>query len=95
MEILKSFRKNRKEKSVLCLKRVSIRFDKRCYRFSTTTNVLTPYWLTLTLNHKRVSFPIVFGKHQKHLIEQALGGNGLSLLLRLLSIMENGTHIST
>jgi len=43
IEILKSFRKNRKDGSVLRLKRISIRFDKRCYSFSKTTNVLTPY----------------------------------------------------
>ena len=72
VEILKSFRRNRKKNSVLQLKRISIRFDKRCYRFSKTTNVLTPYWLTLTLNRRRVSLPIVFGKHQERFIEQVL-----------------------
>ena len=60
IEILKSFNKNKKEDSVLTLKRISIRFDKRCYCFSKTTNILTPYWLTLSLNHKeRISLPIV------------------------------------
>ncbi|MEM3830099.1 MAG: hypothetical protein QXP36_12940 [Conexivisphaerales archaeon] len=43
VEILKSFRKNHKKNSVLRLKRISIRFDKRCYTLSKTTNVLTPY----------------------------------------------------
>ncbi|MGC8937322.1 MAG: RNA-guided endonuclease InsQ/TnpB family protein, partial [Candidatus Methanomethylicaceae archaeon] len=45
VEILKSFEETKKEDSILTLKKVSIRFDKRCYRFSKTTNVLTPYWL--------------------------------------------------
>jgi len=75
IEILKSFEKMRKEDSVLRLKRISIRFDKRCYTFSKTTNVLTPYWLTLSLSKgKRVSLPIVFGERQKQRIEEALGG---------------------
>lgn len=74
-EILKSFKENRKEDSVLILKRVSIRFDSRCYSFSKTTNVLTPYWLNLKLNHgKRVSLPIVFGERQRKLIEEAFQG---------------------
>ena len=75
IEILKSFEKMRKEDSVLRLKRISVRFDKRCYTFSKTTNVLTPYWLTLSLSKgKRVSLPIVFGERQKQRIEEALGG---------------------
>jgi IS605 OrfB family transposase len=73
VEILKSFEETRKEDSVLRLRRISIRFDKRCYEFSKTTNVLTPYWLTLSLNRKeRVSLPIVFGEKQR--IEEALRG---------------------
>jgi hypothetical protein len=52
VEILKSFEENRKESSILKLKRISIRFDKRCYSFSKTDNALTPYWLTLSLNRK-------------------------------------------
>jgi IS605 OrfB family transposase len=75
VEILKSFAKNKKESSVLRLKRISIRFDRRCYSFSKTTNVLTPYWLTLSLNRKeRVSLPIVFGERQKQRIEEAFRG---------------------
>jgi len=75
VEILKSFEKNKKEDSVLKIKRISIRFDNRCYNFSKTTNVLTPYWLTLSLNKKeRVSLPIVFGEKQKQRIEEALRG---------------------
>jgi IS605 OrfB family transposase len=75
VEILKSFEKTKKEDSVLRLKRISIRFDKRCYKFSKTTNVLTPYWLTLSLNRKeRVSLPIVFGERQRQRIEEALRG---------------------
>jgi len=42
VEIPKSFEENKRENSVLKLKKVSIRFDKRCYIFSKTTNVLTP-----------------------------------------------------
>jgi IS605 OrfB family transposase len=75
VEILKSFEENRKEESVLKLKRISIRFDKRCYSFSKTDNALTPYWLTLSLNRKeRISLPIVFGGKQKQRIEEALEG---------------------
>jgi len=75
VEILKSFEKNRKEDSVLNLKRTSMRFDKRCYRFSKTKNVLTPYWLTLSLSKgKRVGLPIVFGEMQKQRIEEMLRG---------------------
>ena len=75
VEILKSFEKNKKEDSVLRLKRTSMRFDKRCYGFSKTTNVLTPYWLTLSLSKReRVSLPIVFGERQKQRIEEMLRG---------------------
>jgi putative transposase len=75
VEILKSFEENRKESSILKLKRISIRFDKRCYSFSKTDNALTPYWFTLSLNRKeRISLPIVFGGKQKQRIEEALEG---------------------
>jgi len=79
VEILKSFNKRKKEGKVKTekprIKRVSIRFDKRCYSFAKTTNVLTPYWLTLSLNRRtRVSLPIKFGKRQQKLIEEALQG---------------------
>ncbi|MEG9193843.1 MAG: transposase [Candidatus Methanoglobus sp.] len=75
VEILKGFEENRKEKSVLKLKRISLRFDKRCYSFSKTDNALTPYWLTLSLNReKRISLPIVFGERQRQRIEEALKG---------------------
>jgi IS605 OrfB family transposase len=75
VEILKSFEENRKEDSILRLKRISIRFDKRCCKFSKTTNVLTPYWLTLSLNRReRISLPIVFGERQKQRIEEVLRG---------------------
>ncbi len=77
VEILKSF--NEKRKKVKSekpkLKRISIRFDKRCYSFAKTTNVLTPYWLTLSLNRRtRISLPIKFGKRQQEIIEEALQG---------------------
>ena len=79
VEILKSFNEKRKEGKVKAerpkLKRISIRFDKRCYSFAKTTNKLTPYWLTLSLNRKeRITLPIVFGKRQQKFIEEALQG---------------------
>jgi putative transposase len=75
VEILKGFEENKKENSILRLKRVSIRFDRRCYNFSKTTNVLTPYWLTLSLNRReRVSLPIVFGEKQRERIEETFRG---------------------
>jgi IS605 OrfB family transposase len=75
VEVLKSFEENIREGSFLRLKRTSIRFDKRCYSFSKTTNVLTPYWLTLSLNRReRISLPIVFGGKQRERIEEAFRG---------------------
>jgi hypothetical protein len=75
IEILKGFERNKKCDSVLRLKRISIRFDRRCYSFSKTTNVLTPYWLTLSLNRReRISLPIVFGEKQRERIEEAFKG---------------------
>jgi len=79
VEILKSFNKKKKEGKVNTerpkLKRISIRFDERCYSFAKTTNKLTPYWLTLSLNRrKRVTLPIIFGKRQQKFIEEALQG---------------------
>ncbi|MGB9718726.1 MAG: RNA-guided endonuclease InsQ/TnpB family protein, partial [Thermoproteota archaeon] len=75
IEVLKSFEETKKGESVLRLKRISVRFDKRCYSFSKTTNVLTPYWLTLSLNRReRISLPIVFGERQREKIEQAFRG---------------------
>ncbi len=75
VEILKSFEENMKGDGVLRLKRISIRFDRRCYSFSKTTNVLTPYWLTLSLGRReRISLPIVFGEKQEERIEEAFNG---------------------
>jgi putative transposase len=75
VETLKSFEETKKEDSILRLERVSIRFDKRCYSFSKTTNVLTPYWLTLSLNRReRISLPIVFGEKQRERVEEAFRG---------------------
>lgn len=75
IEILKSFEETKKEDSILSLKRISIRFDRRCCSFSKTTNVLTPHWLTLSLNRQeRISLPIVFGEKQKERIEEAFMG---------------------
>jgi len=59
VETLKSF----KENSILRLKRISIRFNKRCYKFSKTSNVLTPNRLTLSLRkNENISLPIIFGE---------------------------------
>ena len=79
VEMLKSFNEKKKGGKVRAerpkLKRISIRFDKRCYSFAKTTNVLTPYWLTLSLNRKeRITLPIVFGERQRKFIEEALQG---------------------
>ena len=75
VEILKSFEKNGKKDGGLSLRRISMRFDRRCYSFSKTTNVLTPYWLTLSLNgRERISLPIVFGEKQKQRIDEAFRG---------------------
>jgi len=79
VEILRSFYELKKQGKVKSrrpkLKKVSIRFDKRCYTFAKTTNVLTPYWLTLSLARRiRISLPIKFGDRQQKFIEEALGG---------------------
>ena len=79
VEILKSFNEKKKEGKTKSekpkLKKISIRFDKRCFSFAKTTNVLTPYWLTLSLNKRiRISLPIKFGERQQKLIEEALQG---------------------
>jgi len=89
VEVLKSFEENRKENSVLRLKRISIRFDKRCYSFSKTTNVLTPYWLTLSLNKReRISLPIVFGERQKQRIEEAFRGGWKFTIVEMVKCNE-------
>ncbi len=75
VETLKSFRKNGKRNSVLNPKRISIRFDCRTYNFHKTTNVLTPYWLSLSLSERgRTPLPIVFGEKQRQRIDEALNG---------------------
>jgi len=75
VEILKGFEENRNGYSTLRLKRISIRFDKRCYTSSKTTNALTPYWLTLSLNKReRISLPIAFCEKQRQRIEGAFEG---------------------
>jgi len=87
VEILKSFEENRNEDSILMPKRISIRFDKRCYTFSKTTNALTPYWLTLSLNRReKISLPIAFGKNRKRGSKEPLKESGLSQPLRWSSV---------
>ena len=79
VEILKSFNKRKRRGKAGTdkpgPKRVSIRFDGRCYKFSKTGSVLTPYWLMLSLNKDvRISLPIVFEEKQRQMIEGALRG---------------------
>ncbi|MCF3653870.1 MAG: transposase [Aigarchaeota archaeon] len=79
VEILRSFKRLKRRGKVEAdrprIKSVSMRFDRRCYRFSKTGNVLTPYWLTLSLNkEERINLPIVFGEKQRQRIEEALRG---------------------
>lgn len=69
VEILRSFNEKKKEGRVKRekpkLRKVSIRFDKRCYLFAKITNKLTSYWLTLSLRRGvRISLPIVFGERE-------------------------------
>jgi hypothetical protein len=88
VEILKRFERNRKEESVLRLKRISTRFDGRCYEFSKRTNVLTPYWLTLSLNKReRISLPIVFGERQEPRASRPMG--------RLMEVLRSGGGINS
>jgi len=51
VEILRGFNERTKEGKTKAerpeLKRISIRFDVRCFSFAKTTNKLTPYWLEL------------------------------------------------
>jgi len=76
VEILKSFKKTGKRNRVQKIERISIRFDSRTYSFSKTINVLTPYWLSLSLNGKsRTSLPIMFGEKQKLKIDKAFNGD--------------------
>jgi hypothetical protein len=93
VEILMSFAKNRRGESVLNLKRISIRFHSRCYRFSKTTNALTPYWLTLSLTGGRES-PYRYSSERDRELRKPSGENGISRQLKLLSAMENGTPTS-
>ena len=79
VEILKSFKKSDKGKTEkkrknrrLKMKRISIRFDRRSFKFEKTSNKLVPYWLTLSTTgrrHERTSLPIQLGKDQIEKIE--------------------------
>lgn len=74
-EALRSFEENRRGDSTLAPRIVSIRLDTRCCSLSKTTDAMTPYWLSLKLNHGgRVSLPVVFGKRQREVIEETLQG---------------------
>jgi putative transposase len=98
VEILKCFKELKKRGKVEAgkprLKRISIRFDERCYKFSKTANILTPYWLTLSLNRGgRVSLLIVFGERQRQRIKKALRGSGSLQRWRWLSGVASGMPI--
>jgi len=70
-----------------------MRFDKRCYKFSKTTNALTSYWLTLSLNrYERVSLPIVFDEKQRQ--RRLSAESGSSQQSRWLRRMKSGTLTS-
>lgn len=74
VEMLKSFKKTKKQQSILKPKRICIRFDKRSYKFDKTDNSLTPYWLSLSLNgHGRTSFPVIFGDRES-VIDRSFNG---------------------
>ncbi|MEM0079917.1 MAG: transposase [Nitrososphaerota archaeon] len=71
IEILKSFKKNGREDSKLKLKRISIRFDERCYDFSKSSQA--EYQLSLKVDkEKRIIIPVMFGDRQKEIIEEVL-----------------------
>jgi len=77
----------------LRLKRICIRFDKRCYTFSKTTNALTPYWLTLSLNKReRISLPIAFVERQKEKIEGAFEGEWSFATVEMVKRNERYAH---
>lgn len=74
VETMKSFKTNKEGGILIRPERISMRFDRRCYHFSKTSNVLTPYWLILSLTREeRISLPLVFGERQK-MIEEAFKG---------------------
>jgi len=75
VEILKNFKDYKKARSVPRPNKIYIRFDKRCYSFSKTTNVLTPHWLILK-KKEGVSFPITFGMRQKRGLKVPLKESG-------------------
>jgi len=56
-------------------KRVSIRFDTRCFTLERANTKLTPYWLTLKINkNTKITLPIKFGEKQAELVDSALNG---------------------
>ena len=79
VEILQSFKKSDKGKTEkklknrkLKMKRISIRFDRRSFKFEKKENKLTPYWLTLSTTGRkseRISLPILLGKKQIEKLE--------------------------
>jgi len=61
-------RKNRKLK----MKRISIRFDQRSFKFEKKESKLTPYWLilsTIGVKSDRISLPVQLGKKQIEKLE--------------------------
>ena len=82
-EILKSYNETgkkignnkKKQNRKLRLNKTSIRFDSRTFKFSRTDNILTPYWVTLSLTGikaERISVPIMLGKKQTIKLEEKL-----------------------
>ena len=79
IEILQSFKKSDKEKTEkkrknrkLKMKRISIRFDQRSFKFEKKESKLTPYWLilsTIGVKSDRISLPVQLGKKQIEKLE--------------------------
>jgi len=79
IEIIESFKKSDKGKTEkkrkerkLRLKKISIRFDNRTFKFEKKESKMTPYWLTLStdgIRWHRISLPIQLGKDQIEKIE--------------------------
>jgi len=79
IEILQSFKKSDKEKTEkkrknrkLKMKKISIRFDQRSFKFEKKESKLTPYWLilsTIGVKSDRISLPVQLGKKQIEKLE--------------------------
>jgi len=82
VEILKSYNKTgnvknkkKRQNKKLRVRKTSIRFNSRAFKFSKTNNILTPYWVTLSLTGvmaERINIPISLGKKQTDKLEKKL-----------------------